>query len=149
MSEARSECRIRNAGAGIRRLLVLALAVSGASVLSAEKAEDPAAGWHVAQIEKQTRISIPIPVLAEIKGNDDSGETWQQNGTVPGSLAVACRDFRMSIQSVGWVLDKTIAVGRPVKRSELMILTQRRHRVLLMIWEIEPGLCGFSWGEER
>ena len=127
----------------------MALAVSGTSVLSAENAEDPATGWHVAPIEKQTRISIPIPVLAEVKANDDSGETWQQNGTVPGSLAVACLDFRRSIQSGGWVLDKTIAVGRPMKRSELMILTRLRHRVLLMIWEIEPGLCGFSWGEER
>ncbi len=105
--------------------------------------------WHVVAIDKQERLSLPLPVLARVKGNDDTGETWQQTGTLPGALAVASHDFRLTLQSGGWTLDKTIAVGQSAKRSELMIWTTRRHRVLLMIWEIEAGLCGFSWGEEK
>lgn len=104
---------------------------------------------HVVPIEKQIALALPLPPLAEVKGNDTSGKTWQQSGTLPGSLAVAGSDMRQALRSGGWALDKTISVGKPAQHSELMIWTRPRHRVLVMIWEIEPGSCGFSWGEER
>jgi hypothetical protein len=148
-SEVRSqESGVRSQKSGIGTLGVWRVAV-GCLMLVLTAALGQGEGWHVVAIDKQERLSLPIPVLARVKGDDDTGKTWQQTGTLPGALEVASHDFRLALQSGGWTLDKTIAVGQSAKRSELMIWTTRRHRVLLMIWEIEAGLCGFSWGEEK
>ena len=125
--------------------------VAALACLAAGAAENPAPAVerHLEAINKPTRLALPLPPLAEIKANDATGKTWQQNGTLPGALDVAASDMRRALRSKGWVLDKTIAVGKPVLRSELMIWTRPHHRVLMMVWEIDPGCCGFSWGEEK
>jgi hypothetical protein len=104
---------------------------------------------RVGILEKTNKLVVPIPPLASITGQDDTGATWQQTGTMAGALDRVRGDFRQSMRAGGWVLDKTIAVGRTANRSELAIWTTRGHRILLMIWEKEAGLCGFSWGEEK
>ncbi len=104
---------------------------------------------RVGILEKDEKLVVPIPPLASITGQDDTGATWQQTGTMAGALDRVRADFRQSMRAGGWVLDKTIAVGRSANRSELAIWTTRGHRILLMIWEKEAGLCGFSWGEEK
>lgn len=104
---------------------------------------------RVGTLEKKSEVALPIPPLATVAKNDRSGKTWQQTGVMDGTLEVTSGDFKQSLQAGGWVLDKTIKVGEGMGRMELAIWTRLRHRVLVMIWEKEPGQCGFSWGEER
>jgi hypothetical protein len=104
---------------------------------------------RVGVLEKTVRLLVPLPPLATITADDESGKTWQQTGTMSGGLDVVRGDFRQAFRAGGWSLDKTIPVGRASSRMELAIWTTRGHRILLMIWEKEPGLCGFSWGEEK
>jgi hypothetical protein len=153
MSERRRECGIQNPESRIQNLdsgrllgffLTLALIFYGAL----GQAEELISA-RVGTLEKSKKLVVPIPPLASITGQDDTGATWQQTGTMAGALDRVRGDFRQSMRTGGWVLDKTIAVGRAVNRSELAIWTIRGHRILLMIWEKEAGLCGFSWGEEK
>lgn len=104
---------------------------------------------RVGTLEKTSEVVLPIPPLATVSKKDRSGKTWQQTGSMDGALAVVSQDFKQSLQAGGWALDKTIRVGEGVDRMELAIWMRRGHRVLVMIWEKEPGQCGFSWGEER
>lgn len=93
---------------------------------------------------------IALPPLAVVTGTESrAGKTWMQEGLVGGALEVACRDFKQAMRAGGWRLDKTIAMGKPGHRSELAIWLRRGQRVLVMITEREPGLCEFTWGEER
>ena len=94
-------------------------------------------------------LVVPLPALATVVANDLSGKTWQQSGTLGGSLEVACGDIRQSLRAGGWKMDKVIALGEGAHRSELTLWLRRNHRILVMVWEKEAGLCGFSWGEER
>lgn len=95
------------------------------------------------------RNRVTLPVLAVVTGNEAAaGKTWMQEGLLGGSLDVARREFKQSMRAGGWTLDKTISMGTVGQRSELSIWIRRGHRVLLMIAEREPGVCGFTWGEE-
>lgn len=105
--------------------------------------------WHVVPVEKVQHPVVPIPPLATVTGEDNTGKTWRQNGTTPGGLDVAGKDLRDALRQGGWSVEKTIHLGSGAGRSELMIVTRGHYRVLMMVWEIEPGRCGFSWGEER
>jgi hypothetical protein len=125
-------------GAGILPLLVVSACLAGEVV-----------PLRVGTLEKTSEVVLPIPPLATVLKKDRSGKTWQQTGAMDGALAVVSQDFRQSLLAGGWVLDKTIKVGEGMDRMELAIWTRLRHRVLVMIWEKEPGQCGFSWGEER
>ena len=153
MSERRREGGIQNPESRIQNLdggrllgffLIVAMVFCG---ITGQAAEGIAA--RVGVLEKAKKLVVPIPPLASITGQDDTGATWQQTGTMAGSLDRVRGDFRQSMRAGGLVLDKTIAVGRTENRSELAIWTTRGHRILLMIWEKEAGLCGFSWGEEK
>lgn len=130
---------------GLRILVLAALPLA----MSPGVMGDEPRAWRVGEMETSRRLVVPIPPLAVVTADDASGKTWQQTGTVKGGLEVAKGDFRQVLRAGGWGLDKTIPLGRGRARSELAIWTKPGHRILLMIWEKEPGLCGFSWGEER
>ena len=143
---------VRSQESGVRRrnlglIKGLFLLIMVFCVITGQAAEGIAV--RVGTLEKTGKLVVPIPPLASITGQDDTGATWQQTGTMAGALDRVRGDFRQSMRAGGWVLDKTIAVGRTENRSELAIWTTRGHRILLMIWEKEAGLCGFSWGEEK
>lgn len=143
MSEGGAD--VRNQVSGFRRLVALMVLVCCAA--GASGGDLP--GKRVGTLEKETGLVLPVPPLAVVSKNDRSGKTWQQTGSIDGALPVVSRDFRQSLQAAGWSLDKTIKVGEGMDRMELAIWTRSGHRVLVMIWEKEPGQCGFSWGEER
>ncbi len=90
--------------------------------------------------------SIPLPPLAKVVSVDASGESWRQSGEISGCVAGVHGDFSAAMARRGWVLQKTIVLGRVPERSELMIWRKNKEQILLMIWEKRAGLCGFSWG---
>lgn len=139
--------REQGSGSGIKKagLGLLAIMIIG----GAAWAGDAGVVQKVGVLEKPSRLVVPLPPLAKITGTDESGATWQQTGTLPGALAVASGDLRHSLRAGGWIQEKTIPLGRKGTSSALMIWTSRGHRILVMVWEKEPGLSGFSWGEER
>lgn len=106
--------------------------------------------WHVvARDPESKRLKVPLPPLAEVLSTDSSGQTWQQSGQMGGSVEGVRNELAMTLGAAGWALNKTIVLGRLSARSELMIWTRRKQRMLLMVWEKETGTCGFAWGEER
>ena len=107
-------------------------------------------GWRVVSPDSaETELTLSLPPLAEVKSTDRSGKTWQQCGVMGGTVEGALREFVMSLGASGWVLDKTIVLGHGTEKSELMIWTRRTRRILFMVWEKEPGTCGFAWGKEK
>jgi hypothetical protein len=125
--------------------VILAGLIAGGAALAAE-----APAWRVVPVEPAAkRVELPLPPLAEVKASDRSGETWQQSGQMSGSVADVHKEFAMALGAAGWALNKTISLGRTSARSELMIWTRKKQRVLLMVWEKEAGTCGFAWGEEK
>ena len=94
-------------------------------------------------------LAVPLPPLATVKATDASGKTWRQSGEMSGSVEGARREFAMALGAAGWALDKAIVLGQGSTKSELMIWTCRKHRILFMVWEKEPGVSGFAWGQEK
>lgn len=90
--------------------------------------------------------SVPLPPLAKVEAVDATSESWRQSGEISGTVAVAHGDFSAALAHGGWVLQKTIILGREPQRSELMMWKRGSTKILLMIWEKSAGTCGFSWG---
>jgi len=92
--------------------------------------------------------SLPLPPLARVVASDPTGTSWRQSGEISGTVAGVHGDFAAALAGRGWVLQKTIVLGRVPKSSQLMMWRKSRQQVLLLIWEKHAGLCGFSWGVE-
>ena len=90
--------------------------------------------------------AVPLPPLAKVVSSDKSGGSWRQSGEISGNVAGVHGDFLAAMTHGGWILQKTIILGRVPKRSELMLWRKGKEQVLLMIWEKRAGNCGFSWG---
>jgi hypothetical protein len=125
-------------------ILWCAAALAAGTALAAQRQ----GGWRVVAAAEQPP-AVPLPALARVHATDRSGETWRQTGELGGSVAAARREFVMALGAAGWALDKTIALGRSPARSELMVWTRQKRRILFMVWEKEAGTCGFAWGEEN
>ena len=129
------------------RILLLCLL---ASYVASEAAAETGQVWRVAELQPEgKRLTLPLPPLAEVVSADSSGQTWQQSGQMSGTVEGVRKQLAMTLGKAGWALNKTIALGRLTARSELMIWTRQKQRILLMVWEKETGTCGFAWGEER
>jgi hypothetical protein len=102
-------------------------------------------GERLGTIDKSVRLVVPLPPLAEAGTGGAAGKTWQQAGTIEGSLETVRGDFECSLRGAGWRRDKVIGLGR----SELTTWERGRRRMLMMVWEKEAGRCGFTWGEEK
>ncbi len=130
-----------------RRFILCGLLLGG---VACEAAAETQQVWHVVARDPESKwLKVPLPPLAEVLSTDCSGQTWQQSGQMGGTVEGVRNELAMTLGTAGWVLDKTIALGRLAARSELMIWTRRKQRMLLMVWEKETGTCGFAWGEER
>jgi len=106
-------------------------------------------GLHAVPLEREAAVEVPLPPLARITSTDRSGQTWQQCGEMSGTVEGVRNDFVQAVRAKGWQVCKRITMGRLTERSELLILTKTKHRVLLMVWEKEAGTCNFAWGKEQ
>jgi hypothetical protein len=93
-------------------------------------------------------LSLPLPPLARVVSVDAHGDSWRQSGEISGSVAGVHGDFMAAMAGNGWILQKTIVLGRTPQHSELMMWKKGSTKILLMIWEKCAGRCGFSWGVE-
>jgi len=121
-----------------------------AAALALAVAAEPAPAWRVVPAPPAApAVDVPLPPLAEVTATDRRGQTWQQRGQLSGSVEAARREFAAALGASGWTLDRTVALGQTPARSELMVWSLRTRKILLMVWEMEAGTCGFAWGQER
>jgi hypothetical protein len=131
----------------LRRIFLACLLAAGAA---REAAAETGQFWRVtAWAAGDKALKVPLPPFAEVLSTDNTGQTWQQSGRMRGTVEGVRKEFAMTLCKAGWSLNKTIALGQSAARSELMIWTRRKQRILVMVWEKETGTCGFAWGEER
>ncbi len=90
--------------------------------------------------------TVPLPSLARIQCTNTGEDSWRQSGVISGSAVLAEREFRATLAHGGWVLNKSIELGRGIHSSGLSTWSRNGDKLLLMIWEIRAGMCGFSWG---
>jgi hypothetical protein len=107
------------------------------------------AAWTCLAADSRPPLAVPLPPLARVSADDDSGTTWQQSGELGGSVASMRGAFMAALSAGGWALNKTIVLGRGGSRSELMVWVRNKRRILFMVWEKQAGVCGFAWGEEK
>ena len=93
-----------------------------------------------------TRPAVPLPPLAVVLEEDPGGTTWRETGEISGSLEVARKNFQRSLAQEGWALRKAIPLSAGAGRSSLFIWQRKGRELLVMLWQKEPGKCGFSWG---
>lgn len=131
---------------GLCGLMCLIGALAGAWPV--EASDEVPGSWRVVSLPRTGPIQMPLPPLAVVTEEHESGETWRQAGGLSGTLELARKEFELAFRSRGWIPDKVIPLGKRYYRSELSIWTRRHQRVLLMIWEKDVGACAFAWGEE-
>jgi hypothetical protein len=91
---------------------------------------------------------VPLPPLAKAGKVDAGKKSWRQSGEISGSVALVQQEFSAALARGGWVLQKSIGLGKGPKRSGLTLWSKGGKKMLLMIWEKHAGRCGFSWGFE-
>lgn len=91
---------------------------------------------------------IGLPPLARVVDRDPGTGRWQVTGSLPGALPVARRDFGLSLHRQGWSMATKTVMGGPGAAMSLTVWVKGERRLLLMLWENEPGKTRFSLGEE-
>ena len=103
--------------------------------------------WRIVPRQEIVR-ELELPPLAVVERRDDTGQTWQQTGTLAGELRVAHGDFKMCLERQGWRLDKVIPMGGGTQRSLLCLWRKAKQEVLVLLWEQAAGKTGFSIGKD-
>jgi hypothetical protein len=91
---------------------------------------------------------VDLPPLAMVEQRNGTNGGWRIMGRLPGSVAVAQQDFAAVLARQGWRLDKRIPMGAAARPSELCLWKKKGDVMLLMVWEREVGMSGFSIGWE-
>ena len=89
------------------------------------------------------RLPEPPP-LATVSSRDNSGETWQVEGSLRGSVPLAVSDFKLAFQRQGWRLDKVITL----KPNQQVLLLWKRNNIsmILMLSETSVAKTRFAMG---
>lgn len=122
---------------------------AGVLMAAAAAATEAPQAWRVVPLERDSAPMLPLPPLALVTSTDRSGQTWQQCGEMSGTVEGASKEFCQAFKANGWQVFKRITMGRLTGRTELLIVTKMKQRVLFMVWEKEVGTCGFAWGKEN
>lgn len=101
-------------------------------------------GWRIVSPEKTDKRLPEMPPLAVVANRDDSGKTWQIEGSLGGMQAVAESDFKLCFERQGWQLDKVIPLGQ----SKQILLLWRRgdSSIILMLREAGVARTDFAVG---
>jgi hypothetical protein len=99
----------------------------------------------------QLAIAAPklpeLPPLATVSNRDNSGETWQVEGSLGGSVPLAVSDFKLAFQRQGWQLDKVITLE---PNKQVLLLWKRAGiSMILMLREAHAGQTGFALGMDH
>ncbi len=126
--------------------------LSGALALAVLLAWAPTGGVEASPASfrlKETGVTVEFPPLARVTERDDSGTTWNVVGWQNGGLETVFDDFRLCLTRQGWAWNTVLVREQGSGKMALVVAQRGRNRLLLMLWESGPGVCGFSVGEDR
>ena len=130
---------------GAKRLARLVLPILMAIPLSAVT-RSVAAG----AVSPAVASPVPaLPPLAVVDRRDDSGQTWQVEGHLPGNLRLAAQDFKIALQSQGWRLDKVIPLNRSLRPVNLFLWKKGNLDMLMMFHDDAVARTGFAIGIDK
>jgi len=91
-------------------------------------------------------VRIELPPGSTVSLSDDTGKSWTQTGENDCSLLSARDKWNASLKRQGWTLKNEFT---PVKSADQYFSVWRREgrRIILMLWRIDSGKSGFSWGD--
>ncbi len=87
----------------------------------------------------------PHRILADDKAADDTA-TWTQSGTLPLSFVAAKNRVRAKMTAAGYTEKHEIKMGKKEDRS-LILWEKDSEKIIYMLWKIDIGKTGYSWGE--
>ena len=86
-----------------------------------------------------------LPAGSNVLSTDDSGRTWQMNAWMNGRVPDVCAKLTASLKKAGFKMKHEIKMpGKP--ESVLYAWTRGDNMLLLMVYEMAPGVAGFNWG---
>lgn len=91
-------------------------------------------------------VSIELPPGSTVSISDDTGAAWTQTGENDCSLLSAKSKWHASLKRQGWILENEFS---PIKSADqhFSVWRRRERRIILMLWRIDSGESGFSWGD--
>lgn len=90
-------------------------------------------------------VRIELPPGSTVSISDDTGAAWAQTGENDCSLLAAKAKWHMSLKRQGWALEREFSPAASADRS-FSVWLRKKSRIILMLWRIDSGKSGFSWG---
>ena len=88
---------------------------------------------------------VPLPVSArQLDGGQDGGG-WQEQGFLPVTFVHAEGQFKSLMAQRGWRFLHSVPIA-PGNTRTLYAWRRGNQEVTLMLWRIDVGKTGFSWG---
>lgn len=101
---------------------------------------------HAAQFALKRPFALPVG--AKITDSSESGKGWKERGVVGVTFVNAQKQFRSACAKNGWQFVHAVPLTLSVGHS---LYTWRRgsQELTLMLWRIDVGRTGFSWGVSK
>lgn len=91
-------------------------------------------------------VTVDPPVGSRVVVSDDSGAAWSQTGENGCSVALARAKWYGTLTRQRWTLkDEFHPAGAP--DQFFSVWTKQDSEIILMLWRIDSGNSGFSWGD--
>ena len=86
-----------------------------------------------------------MPVAAETLETTKDGKGWQETGVARMTYVQTEGQFKASLAQSGWKYLHSVALS---SRNERSLLTWKKgnRELTVMLWRIDVGRTGFSWG---
>ena len=87
-----------------------------------------------------------LPISATLEKGDAKAGGWKASGSIAVSYRQARAQFAVKVAAAGWTHMHTINLG---KDRTVEAWQRGGEELTLMIWALEPGKSGFSYGVSK
>lgn len=88
---------------------------------------------------------LPHPVSARPLGGGQKGGGWQEQGSLPVTFVHAEGQFKSMMAQRGWRFLHSVPIA-PGNTRTLYAWRRGNQEMTLMLWRIDVGKTGYSWG---
>ena len=86
-----------------------------------------------------------LPKGTEVINRDESGKTWQMNGSLKMSFEEAKKTLNSAVLKAGFKLKHEIPLKEKEKEHILLAYTKEKQTLIMMLWS-EGKKTYFAWG---
>ena len=86
-----------------------------------------------------------MPISAKVTERSADGKGWREQGVLDVTFVQSAGQFKAALAQDGWRFLHAVPVGGANMRS-LYSWKRGNQTVTLMLWRIDVGKTGFSWG---